>query len=176
MQKLRGKQSVAIDDQNNEPDFLLQEWLGGGPNKRGEGNASDQGQGHRYLQLDNDSENIDLDSRKDGSGERRRGQEHRIEIEEGEKPHKETYGKSFSNPDLTSFEFPSHQTYPYRRSSNAVTSSKHEAFKPKDKRVTIHLKSPEKDCSKLIILPTSIEELLRLAGKLFYFLDKLRGY
>ncbi|CAA7042776.1 unnamed protein product [Microthlaspi erraticum] len=162
--KLRGQQSIAIDD--NEPDFLLQEWLGGGPN-RGEGNASDQEQGHKYLQLNNDSENIDLDSRKDGSGERRRGQEHRIEIEEGEKPHKETDGKSFSNPDLTSFEFPSHQTHPYHRSSNAVTSSKHEAFKPKDRRVTIHLKSPEKDLCKLIILPTSIEEFLRLAGEKF---------
>lgn len=140
-QKLRGQQSIAIDDPSNEPAFLLQEWLGGGP-KREEGNASDQDQGHKYLQP-NDSQNIDS----------RNAQEQNKEIDE----------KGCSHADLTSFEFHSKETYPYRKSSIAV--KQHEAAKPKDKRVTIHLKSRDKDLSKLIILPASIEELLKLAGK-----------
>ena len=151
-QKLRGQQSIAIDDANNQPDFLLQEWLGGGP-KRGEGNASGQGKGHKYLQI-NDSESIDLEST-------RRTQEHRIEIEEGEKANKDINGKSYSHADLTSFKFPSPETYPYCK------FSKQEAAKPEDRRVTIHLKSQGKDLSKLIILPASMEELMRLAGMQF---------
>lgn len=158
MQKLRGQQSIAIDDTNNQPDALLQEWLGGGP-KRGEGDASDQGQGYKYLQV-HDSDNIDFQRT-----ERTRGREHRIEIEEGQKPDD---GKGCSNAHLTSFEFHSQETYPYCRSNIAI--KQHEAAKPKDRRVTIHLKSRGKDLSKLIILPSSIEDLLRLAGKLFYFL------
>ncbi|KAG2249376.1 hypothetical protein Bca52824_089004 [Brassica carinata] len=150
--KLRGQQSIAIDDANNQPDFLLQEWLGGGP-KRGEGNASGQGKGHKYLQI-NDSESIDLEST-------RRTQEHRIEIEEGEKANKDVNGKSCSHADLTSFKFPSPETYPYCK------FSKQEAAKPEDRRVTIHLKSQGKDLSKLIILPAFMEELMRLAGEKF---------
>ncbi|CAH8306390.1 unnamed protein product [Eruca vesicaria subsp. sativa] len=145
--KLRGQQSIAIDDAINQPDFLLQEWLGGGP-KRGEGNASGPGKGRKYLQI-NDSENIDLEST-------RRTQEHRIEIEEGEKLHKDINGKICSHADLTSFKFPSPETYPYCRFS-----------KQEDRRVTIHLKSQGKDLSKLIILPPSVEELMRLAGEKF---------
>ncbi|CAF2148373.1 unnamed protein product [Brassica napus] len=149
--KLRGQQSIAIDDANNqpEPDFLLQKWLSGGP-KRGEGNASGQGKGHKYLQI-NDSESIDLEST-------RRTQEHRVEIEEGGKENKDINGKSCSHADLTSFKFPS---YPYCK------FSKQEAAKPEDRRVTIHLKSQGKDLSKLIILPASMEDLMRLAGEKF---------
>ncbi|KAG2238908.1 hypothetical protein Bca4012_023693 [Brassica carinata] len=146
--KLRGQQSIAIDDTNNQPDFLLQEWLGGGP-KRGEGNSSGQGKGCKYLQL-NGSENVDLEST-------RGTQEHRIEIEEGEKENKEINGKSCSHADLTSFKFPSPEPYPYCRFSKEV----------EDRRVTIHLKSQGKDLSKLIILPASMEELMRLAGEKF---------
>lgn len=149
MQKLREQQSIAIEDPIAEPDSLLQEWLGRGP-KRGEGNSSDQERGQKYLQLQ-DSENIDStewkDSRKkDGYGETRRAREHRIEIEEGEK---------------TTFEYHSEETYPYCRSN----VKQHEAAKAKDKRVTIHLKSGAKDSSKLIILPASLEELLKISGK-----------
>ncbi|XP_033129080.1 potassium channel KAT2 [Brassica rapa] len=152
--KLRGQQSIAIDDANNqpEPDFLLQKWLSGGP-KRGEGNTSGQGKGHKYLQI-NDSESIDLEST-------RRTQEHRIEIEEGEKANKDINGKSCSHADLTSFKFPSPETYPYCK------FSKQEAVKPEDRRITIHLKSQGKDLSKLIILPASMEDLMRLAGEKF---------
>ncbi|CAA7059797.1 unnamed protein product [Microthlaspi erraticum] len=46
--KLRGQQSIAINDLNNKPEFLLQEWHGGGA-KIGEGNANDQGQRDEYL-------------------------------------------------------------------------------------------------------------------------------
>ncbi|WZY68815.1 hypothetical protein YC2023_001055 [Brassica napus] len=154
LRKLRGQQSIAIDDANNqpEPDFLLQKWLSGGP-KRGEGNTSGQGKGHKYLQI-NDSESIDLEST-------RRTQEHRIEIEEGEKANKDINGKSCSHADLTSFKFPSPETYPYCK------FSKQEAVKPEDRRITIHLKSQGKDLSKLIILPASMEDLMRLAGKKF---------
>ncbi|KAG5413352.1 hypothetical protein IGI04_000919, partial [Brassica rapa subsp. trilocularis] len=152
--KLRGQQSIAIDDANNqpEPDFLLQKWLSGGP-KRGEGNTSGQGKGHKYLQI-NDSESIDLEST-------RRTQEHRIEIEEGGKANKDINGKSCSHADLTSFKFPSPETYPYCK------FSKQEAVKPEDRRITIHLKSQGKDLSKLIILPASMEDLMRLAGEKF---------
>ncbi|CAN6818086.1 unnamed protein product, partial [Brassica oleracea var. botrytis] len=159
--KLRGKQSIAIDVAKHQPDFLLQEWLGGGL-KRGEGNASDQGKGHKYLQLD-DSENIDLeltkwmDSRKDGSSETRRGQERRIKIAEEEKPNKDFAEKSFSNVDVASLKL----TYPHCR----FKPSKQEPAKPEEKRVTIHLKSQGKDLPKLIILPDSKVELLGLAGK-----------
>ena len=165
-QKLRGKQSIAIDVAKHQPDFLLQEWLGGGL-KRGEGNASDQGKGHKYLQLD-DSENIDLeltkwmDSRKDGSSETRRGQERRIKIAEEEKPNKDFAEKSFSNVDVASLKL----TYPHCR----FKPSKQEPAKPEEKRVTIHLKSQGKDLPKLIILPDSKVELLGLAGKIIYFL------
>ncbi|KAL0790954.1 hypothetical protein Bca101_007200 [Brassica carinata] len=161
--KLRGKQSIAIDVAKHQPDFLLQEWLGGGL-KRGEGNASDQGKGHKYLQLD-DSENIDLeltkwmDSRKDGSSETRRGQEHRIKIAEEEKPNKDFAEKSFSNVDVASLKL----TYPHCR----FKPSKQEPAKPEEKRVTIHLKSQGKDLPKLIILPDSKVELLGLAGEKF---------
>ncbi|KAF8055137.1 hypothetical protein N665_1301s0012 [Sinapis alba] len=147
--KLRGQQSIAIDDTTNQPDFLLQEWLGGDP-KREKENSSGQGKGHKYLQV-NGSENVDLEST-------RRTQEHRIEIEEG---NKDINVKSCSHSDLTSFKFPSPETYPYCR------FSKQETAKPEDKRVTIHLKSQEKDLSKLIILPASMEELMRLAGEKF---------
>ncbi|CAN6986062.1 unnamed protein product [Brassica rapa subsp. trilocularis] len=152
--KLRGQQSIAIDDANDqpEPDFLLQKWLSGGP-KRGEGNTSGQGKGHKYLQI-NDSESIDLEST-------RRTQEHRIEIEEGGKANKDINGKSCSHADLTSFKFPSPETYPYCK------FSKQEAVKPEDRRITIHLKSQGKDLSKLIILPASMEDLMRLAGEKF---------
>lgn len=150
-QKLRGQQSIAIDDANNQPDFLLQEWLGGGP-KRGEGNTSGQGKGCKYLQL-NGSENVDLEST-------RGTQEHRIEIEEGEKENKDINGKSCSHAELTSFKFPSPETYPYCRFSKEA----------EERRVTIHLKSQGKDLSKLIILPASMEELMRLAGKQLHFL------
>ncbi|KAG7542387.1 Cyclic nucleotide-binding domain [Arabidopsis thaliana x Arabidopsis arenosa] len=166
--KLRGQQSIAIDDPNTEADSLLQEWLGGDP-KTEEGNTSDQGQGHKYLQL-HDTKNIDMGSTewrdsRSGYGEKKRAREHRIEIEEGEKPKKEFDGKGCSNADLTSFEFHSQEAYPYCRSN--IQIKQHEAVKPKDKRVTIHLKSREKDLSKLIILPASIEELLKLAGDKF---------
>lgn len=150
--KLRGQQSIAIDDANSQPDFLLQKWLSGRP-KRGEGNTSGQGKGHKYLQI-NDSESIDLEST-------RRTQEHRVEIEEGGKENKDINGKSCSHADLTSFKFPSPETYPYCK------FSKQEAAKPEDRRVTIHLKSQGKDLSKLIILPASMEDLMRLAGEKF---------
>nr|AAX19659.1 inward rectifying potassium channel [Brassica rapa subsp. pekinensis] len=150
--KLRGQQSIAIDDANSQPDFLLQKWLSGRP-KRGEGNTSGQGKGHKYLQI-NDSESIDLESA-------RRTQEHRVEIEEGGKENKDINGKSCSHADLTSFKFPSPETYPYCK------FSKQEAAKPEDRRVTIHLKSQGKDLSKLIILPASMEDLMRLAGEKF---------
>ncbi|KAH0894139.1 hypothetical protein HID58_056568, partial [Brassica napus] len=151
--KLRGKQSIAIDVAKHQPHFLLQEWLGGGL-KRGEGNASDQGKGHKYLQLD-DSEIIDLeltkwmDSRKDGSSETRRGQE----------PNKDFAEKSFSNVDVASLKL----TYPHCR----FKPSKQELAKPEEKRVTIHLKSQGKDLPKLIILHDSKVELLGLAGEKF---------
>ncbi|KAL1222937.1 Potassium channel KAT2 [Cardamine amara subsp. amara] len=160
--KLREQQSIAIEDPSIEPESLLKEWLSGGP-KRGEGNGSEQEKGHKYLQL-HDSENTDMessewkDSRKDGCSETRRDREHRIEIEEGEKTNQENDGKG-----LTSFEYHSQDSYPYSRSK----IKQHEAAKPKDKRVTIHLKSGAKDSSKLIILPASIEELLKLAGEKF---------
>ncbi|XP_010439874.1 PREDICTED: potassium channel KAT2-like [Camelina sativa] len=157
--KLGGQQSIVIDETSNQPDALLQEWLGGGP-KTEEGNASDQKQGHKYLKL-HDSENIDFERM--SLTEKRRAREHRIEIEEGEKPDKEIDGKSWSDADHTSFEL--HSQYPYCRSN--IPINQHEAEKPKDKRVTIHLKSHGKDLSKLIILPGSIEELLRLAGDKF---------
>ncbi|XP_048594685.1 potassium channel KAT2-like isoform X2 [Brassica napus] len=164
--KLRGQQSIAIDAAKNQPYFLLHKWLGGGL-KRGEGNASDQGKGHKYLQLD-DSENIDLeltkwmDSRKDGSSETRRGQEHKIKIAEEEKPNKYIDEKSFSNADVASFKL----TYPHCR----FKPSKQEPAKPEEKKVTIHLKSQGKYLPKLIFLPDSKVELLRLAGKIIYFL------
>ncbi|KAL1213735.1 Potassium channel KAT2 [Cardamine amara subsp. amara] len=160
--KLREQQSIAIEDPSIEPESLLKEWLSGGP-KRGEGNGSEQEKGHKYLQL-HDSENTDMessewkDSRKDGCSETRRDREHRIEIEEGEKTNQENDGIG-----LTSFEYHSQDSYPYSRSK----IKQHEAAKPKDKRVTIHLKSGAKDSSKLIILPASIEELLKLAGEKF---------
>lgn len=91
----------------------------------------------------------------------RRTQEHRVEIEEGGKENKDINGKSCSHADLTSFKFPSPETYPYCK------FSKQEAAKPEDRRVTIHLKSQGKDLSKLIILPASMEDLMRLAGKKF---------
>ncbi|XP_010434553.1 PREDICTED: potassium channel KAT2 [Camelina sativa] len=159
--KLRGQQSIAIDDTSNQPDALLQEWLGGGP-KTEEVNATDQRQGHKYLKL-HDSENIDFERM--SPTEKRRAREHRIEIEEGEKPDKEINGKSCSNADHTSSKLHSQGTYPYCRSN--IPINQHEAAKPKDKRVTIHLKSHGKDLPKLIILPASIEELLRLAGDKF---------
>ncbi|CAN8325106.1 unnamed protein product [Cochlearia groenlandica] len=145
--KLRGQQSIAIDDPNNKPEFLLQEWLG-------EDNASDQGHGHKYLQV-NDSEDIDLDSTElkdsrtcSGYGETRRYQECRIR--------KKKPNKGSSSVDLTS----------QCRPSFAVKPSENEASKPKHKRVTIHsTKSRGKDSSKLIILPSSLGELLRLASE-----------
>ncbi|KAF8115133.1 hypothetical protein N665_0030s0167 [Sinapis alba] len=151
--KLRGQQSIAIDVAKNQSDFLFQEWLSGGL-KRGEGNASKQGKGHKHLQLD-DSEDIELEStkwmdlRKDSYSETRRGQEHRIKIGEEEN----------TNKDVSSFKL----TYPHWR----FKASKQELAKPEDKRVTIHFKSQGKDFSKLIILPASVAELLRLAGEKF---------
>ncbi|KAJ4881039.1 Potassium channel KAT2 [Raphanus sativus] len=157
--KHRGQQSIAIDVAKNQPDFL-RERLGGGL-KRGERNESDQGKGLKYLQLD-DSENIDLeltkwmDLRKDGPSETRRGQEHRIEIEEEDKPNKDIDERIFSNAYLAS-------TYPHCR----FKPSKQEPATPEEKRVTIHLKSQGKVLPKLIILPASKVELLRLAGEKF---------
>uniref|UniRef100_M4DWW6 Potassium channel n=1 Tax=Brassica campestris TaxID=3711 RepID=M4DWW6_BRACM len=161
--KLRGQQSIAIDAAKKQPDVLLQKWLGGSL-KICEGDASDQGKGHKYLQLD-DSENIDLeltksmDSRKDGSSETKRGQEHKIKIAEEEKPNKYIDEKSFSNADVASFKL----TYPHCR----FKPSKQEPAKPEEKKVTIHLKSEGKYLPKLIILPYSKVELLRLAGEKF---------
>lgn len=59
----------------------------------------------------------------------------------------------------------------YRR--HAETSSSRSAYPTRaeaiksDKRVTIHMNFPEKHLAKLIILPESLEELLKIAGKQF---------
>ena len=103
-----------------------------------------------------------MDSRKDGSSETKRGQEHKIKIAEEEKPNKYIDEKSFSNADVASFKL----TYPHCR----FKPSKQEPSKPEEKKVTIHLKSEGKYLPKLIILPYSKVELLRLAGKIIYFL------
>lgn len=186
MQKLRGQQSIAIDDTNNDQenrDFQLMGWEDWRDSRKdGKGldvtnSTSENGEKalmdavhkgdtemvKKLLEKGINTEKPKALAEQQGkknicdmllSYEMRRGEEEKLEKTKGEKSDSKTAGKSYAN-----------------ESDQCCSSSiQIKPFKRKDKRVTIHMLSQEKDLSerqngKLILLPSSIEELLRLAGK-----------
>lgn len=191
MQKLRGQQSIAIDDTNTDQenrDFQRMGWEEWRDSSRKDGygcadvknqeSSSENGEKalmdaihkgdtemvkkllERRINIEKPKALAEEQGKKSIhdlllSYEMKIDQEQKLESSKGEKPNGET--KEIS----------------YRNDSDQYCSSSIQVkpCKGKEKRVTIHMLSQDqKDLSqlhngKLIILPTSLEELLRLAGK-----------
>lgn len=156
LQKLRGQQSIGIDAINNDQenrDFQRmgwEEWMDSRIHCKGSDvSNSTSKNGEKAL----------LDAIHKGDVEMvKKLLERGINVEEPKVLTEAKGGNSNS------------ETKQRSNDSDQCCSSSIQA-KVKDKRVTIHMLSQEKDLSqrhngKLILLPTSIEELLGLAGKL----------
>lgn len=191
LQKLRGQQSIAIEDTSNDQenrDFQRMGWVEWREYSRKDGyvsNVKDSSSenGETAIQVRDaihkgDTEmvkkllekGINIEKPKAlaeqqrntsicdllSSYEMSRAEEEKLEETKGEKSNSGRAGKCHGNDS-------DHQ--------HCSSSIQIKQFKRKDKRVTIHMLSQEKDRlerknGKLIVLPSSIEELLRLAGQL----------
>ncbi|XP_010559246.1 PREDICTED: potassium channel KAT1 [Tarenaya hassleriana] len=107
------------------------------------------------------------------SYELKSAEEHRIQIAQPGKATMLVNGTSSSEDlDSTSYGFCSQKSDSHCISSIPVKTSKQAAAKPKNRRVTIHMQSQinslsQRQSRKLILLPESMEELLKLAGEKF---------
>ncbi|VVB08137.1 unnamed protein product [Arabis nemorensis] len=187
--KLRGQQSIAIDDTSNDQenrDFQRMGWEEWREYSRKDGyvsNVKDSSSENGETALmdaihKGDTEmvkkllekGINIEKPKAlaeqrgnksicdllSSYEMTRAEEEKLEETQGEKSNSGRAGKSHGNDS----------------DQHCSSSIQIKQFKRKDKRVTIHMLSQEKDRlerkkGKLIVLPSSIEELLRLAGEKF---------
>lgn len=140
MQKLRGQQSIAIDDSNNDQEnreFRRMGW-------------------EEWRDSRKDGYGLDITNSTCENGEK-------ILIDAVNKGDNEMVKKILEEQKLAGISYAndSSKKDPYCSSSNQIKKP----CKREDKRVTIHMESQRKN-GKLILLPSSIEELLRLAGKL----------
>ncbi|XP_010538533.1 PREDICTED: potassium channel KAT1 [Tarenaya hassleriana] len=103
----------------------------------------------------------------------RKAEEHRIQIAEPRKPKMVVNGKRYSEDlDPTSYRFRSQKMDSYCSSSFPINATVQPAAKPNNRRVIIHMQPQAKNLSqrqsgKLILLPASVAELLRVAGEKF---------
>lgn len=150
LQKLRGQQSIEIDDSNSDQenrDFKRMGW---------EEWMDSRKDGYGLNVTNSSSEKTIMDAMHKGDTERVKMilKEQELERAKEERSNSETAGRSYAHDppkkDL------------YCSSSNQIIKP----CKRKDKRVTIHMMSQRKN-GKLILLPSSIEELLRLASEKF---------
>ncbi|CAH2046223.1 unnamed protein product [Thlaspi arvense] len=187
--KLRGQQSIAIDDTNNDQEnrgfqrMGWEEWMDSRKDGKGSSDVKDsdfessekalmdaihKGDTEiikKLLEQAVNTEKSKAVAEQQGkkniydlllSYEMKRAEEHKSERAKGENSNSETKERSCGN-DLD---------------QHCSSSIQIKGCKGKDKRVTIHMLSQEKDLSekqngKLILLPRSIEELLRVAGEKF---------
>ncbi|CAL9241663.1 unnamed protein product [Arabidopsis halleri] len=148
--KLRGQQSIAIDDSNNgqeNRDFKSMGWEEWRDSRK-------DGYGLDVTNPTSDNALMDAIHKGDTELVKKIRKEQKLERAKEERSNSETAGRGYAND--------SPKKDPYCSSSNQIIKP----CKREDKRVTIHMMSERKN-GKLILLPSSIEELLRLASEKF---------
>ncbi|KAG7611967.1 Cyclic nucleotide-binding domain [Arabidopsis suecica] len=149
--KLRGQQSIAIDDSNTSGhenrDFKSMGWEEWRDSRK-------DGYGLDVTNPTSDTALMDAIHKEDTEMVKKILKEQKIERAKEERSSSETAGRSYAND--------SSKKDPYCSSSNQIIKP----CKREEKRVTIHMMSESKN-GKLILLPSSIEELLRLASEKF---------
>ncbi|XP_068635480.1 potassium channel KAT3-like [Aristolochia californica] len=159
LQRLKGLDILGDSDPNMDPALVLTEWL-----RRGYDRATDCSQAGRTLLTQEDSFNVlgSLESREgsvDGG--------HRIDIVETETAtkHKNNKYQKHTSEECSNYLFANNACKPSTNSCGATDSK---SLVSTSKRVTIYLKSASQaQLGKLIILPESLEELLRIGGRKF---------
>ncbi|KAG6639334.1 hypothetical protein CIPAW_10G092300, partial [Carya illinoinensis] len=177
-QKMKGGETLGFENANKDPELIPREWLDGEPIEGSLSAAGCQDNSHDYSSMQEakdiystGSETIEQSAT--GYDNRRKPDEHRIDLIGPESADNSMYSQSKHSKQGPQSGYSHLRIDPTNSCSSRYTFPiDPEVTKVTKKRITIHMRlqhdgTLERQLGKLIILPDSIEDLLKIAGEKF---------